>query len=79
MFCNYFDEKYLHIMGKVIPLADYNEDELIAILNDEQKHTEQVERDLQLAEFKTKEICERIAKEIRMQQMLEKIAQVKCK
>ena len=43
-------------MGKVKPLADYNKDELIAILNDEQKHTEQVERDLQLAEFKAKEI-----------------------
>ena len=47
-----------------IMLANYDEDELKAILEEEQRHVEELEKELHLAQLKAQEICERKAKEI---------------
>ena len=64
---------------RVVLLAEYDEDKLKAALSEEKKHVEKIEKELQKAEQKAKEIHDRQAKERCIRILLKEFAQVKRK
>ena len=63
----------------MVLLAEYDEDKLKAALSEEKRHVEKIEKELQKAEQKAREICDKQAKERCIRILLKEFAQVKRK